>query len=495
MKLKVKNLRWLAGRPVAIFNHSSASKLNLRPDERVSFNNKKVYAVVDLFEGLVSGEEVGLSEELSRLINKKNGELVDIRLSSPHNAALIINKKISGNDLSEEEIDLLISEIVKNNLTESEIAYFLSAEKFVGMSINEIVYLTRSMIKKGKILSFNKKIVADKHCIGGIAGNRTTPIVVAICAAAGLTIPKTSSKAITSASGTADVIETISRIEFSAQEIKKIVEKAGACLAWGGALGLAPADDKIIHIERIINIDVEPQLIASIISKKVAAGSNHALIDIPYGKEAKVKNIKQAKLLRDKFERIASEFNLKLKVLFTRGEDPIGRGIGPVLEMQDVLSVLKNENNAPQDLREKAIFLSSELLSSCGYKDSIKLVKEILCSGEAYNKFKEIINIQNGNEKDSHDFEYRISKLQVSKIKKDIFCEKSGIVVNLDNKEINNLARILGCPDSKSSGIYLHRGRGKINKGDLTMTLYSDSNSRLNDALEKIKNNSPFKIS
>jgi thymidine phosphorylase len=105
------------------------------------------------------------------------------------------------------------------------------------MSIKEIIYMIRSMVQTGSKLKFSGKKVADKHCIGGIAGNRTTPIVVAICACAGLTIPKTSSRAITSASGTADVIETISNVELSLDKIKDVVKKTGACLAWGGSLG------------------------------------------------------------------------------------------------------------------------------------------------------------------------------------------------------------------------------------------------------------------
>lgn len=494
MNLKIKKFDWLAGRPVAILNYNTAKKLNVRPDERISFNGKKIYAVVDIFDGLVSDNEVGLSLELSNWINKKSGEEVEVHTASLHNAALIINKKISGHELNKEEINILISEIVQNNLTESEIAYLLSAEKFVGMSTNEIINLTKAMVSNGERIIFNKKIIADKHCIGGIAGNRTTPIVVAICSAVGLTIPKTSSKAITSASGTADVIETISKVDFSAEELKKIVKKAGACLVWGGGLGLAPSDDKIIHIERIINIDVEPQLLASIMSKKVSAGSNHVLIDIPYGKEAKVKSLKEAKILGSKFLKIANAFKMKIKLVFTNGEDPIGRGVGPVLEMLDVISVLKNELNAPIDLRDKSIYLASELLSLCGYKNSKKIAEEILKSGKAYKKFRQIINTQNSQEPDSSDFDDRILKLKTSDYKKEILAEKSGKIINIDNKQINNIARVLGCPESKSSGIFLNKQRGLVKNKEVIMTLYSESESRIKDALSLIESDHPFRI-
>jgi AMP phosphorylase len=494
MRLKIKNLDWLAGRPVIILNNYTAKKLNVRPDERVSLNGRKIYAVVDIFNKIVLNDEIGISEELSVLLHKKNKDLIEVYPASLHKAGLLISNKLEGKELSKEEIKEIISEIVQNNLTESEIAYFLSAEKLIGMSFNEIIFLIQAMVDSGKKLDFGKKIVADKHCIGGIAGNRTTPIVVSICAAAGLFIPKTSSRAITSASGTADVIETIARVEFSAEELKKLAEKTGACLVWGGSLGLAPSDDKIIHVERIINIDVESQLLASIMSKKISVGSNHILIDIPYGKETKVKSISEAKKLGEKFKKISQYFNLKLKVVYTNGEDPIGNGFGPVLEMFDVLSVLKNKPNCSKGLREKALFLASELLGLCGHKDALKRAEEILSSGKAYQKFKEIINTQNGKTKDSADFEKRVSELKLARIKKDVFASRSGKIINLDNKEVNTIARILGCPENKSAGLYIYRNSGLVSKGERILTLYTESETKLREALDMIKNKSPIEV-
>jgi len=494
MYLKIKNLDWLAGRPVVILNSHSAKKLNVRADERVSLNGKKIYAVVDIFNSLVKDDEIGLTEELSSVLNKKNGDQIDVSPASLHRAGIAISQKLSGKELSKQDIDEIVSEIVKNNLTESEIAYFLSAEKLIGMSTKEIIYLIESMVKSGQKLNFGNKIIADKHCIGGIAGNRTTPIVVSICAAAGLTIPKTSSRAITSASGTADVVETIARVEFSANELKRLVKKVGACLVWGGSLGLAPSDDKIIHVERIINIDVEPQLLASIMSKKISVGSNHILIDIPYGSETKIKTIHHAKKLGKKFEKIAKYFKLKLKIVYTNGEDPIGNGFGPVLEIFDVLSVLKNKPNCSKELREKSLFLASQLLELCGHKNSRKEVEDILSSGKALKKFKEIINTQNGHTKNSEDFEKRVSELKLAHFKKEIFSLKSGKIVNLDNKEVNIIARILGCPENKSAGIYIYRNSGVITKGEKLMVLYSESQAKLNEAIGLIKEKNPIEI-
>ncbi len=489
MKLKIKNFNWLAGRPVVIINDNAAKKLNVFVDDRVAISNsKKVYAVVDIFPKLVKDNEIGLSQELSKILKLKNKSIVEVSSSELSDASFLIKKKLNGEKLNKKELTYLISEIVHNNLTEAEIAFFTAAEKLNGMNDDEVTNLTRAMAKTGAKLKFKGKYIADKHCIGGIAGNRTTPIVVAICAVAGLTLPKTSSRAITSASGTADVIETISNVEISLKEIVQIVKKTGACLAWGGSLGLAPSDDKIIQVERLLNLDIEPQLIASILSKKIAAGSKYILIDIPYGKSSKVETLPKAKKLGTKFKKIGTKFNLKIKVVYTKGSEPIGNGFGPVLEMLDVLSVLKNSQELPKDLKEKSIFLSAELMQLCGIKNAKIKAREILESGKAYEKFKEIINAQNK----SKDFDKKVKKLSLAKIKKIIRSKSNGRITQIDNNKINSLCRILGTPETISSGVYLHKHVGKVKKSEPIITLYTESKSKMKDALKFIKENKPI---
>ena len=291
--------------------------------------------------------------------------------------------------------DRIISDIVTNSLSEAEIALFVSAMYKEGMNMKETIYLIKAILKSGKSLKLklkNKKI-ADKHSIGGIPGNRTTPLIVSICAASGLVIPKSSSRAITTAAGTADVVETIAKVEFSMKELEKIVKKVGACLIWGGSLEIVPADEKIISIEKMLNIDPEAQLLASIMSKKLALGAKYILIDIPYGKTAKVTK-KKALDLKKKFEYLGKHFKKKLKVVLTKGGQPIGNGIGPVLEMKDILKILKHSEDRPLDLENKSVFLAGCLLEMTGKADKgkgIVLAKQILGSGKAFEKFKEII--------------------------------------------------------------------------------------------------------
>jgi AMP phosphorylase len=491
MKLKVKNLNWLAGRPVAILNDKTAKKMNIFVDDRISIlSKKKVYAVVDIFSRIIGKKEIGLSSELSKVLKVKNRTWVDIGASNLSDATYIIKKKIEGKELSEEEVFFLISEISKNNSTEAEIAYFTVAEKLNGMSTKEIISLVKAMVKTGERLKFKNKYVADKHCIGGISGNRTTPLVISICASAGLTLPKTSSRAITSAAGTADVIDTIANIDLSTKEMKEVIKKEGACLAWGGSLGLAPSDDKIIRVERLLNLDVEPQLLASILSKKISAGSKYILIDIPYGKNSKVESIKKAKKLGEKFKEIGKHFKLKLKILYTNGKEPIGNGFGPVLEMRDVLAVLQNSPEAPADLKEKSIYLSTELMKLCGIKDAKKKAEEILSSGKAFQKFKGIINAQNGKD----NFEKKIKSLKLGRYRKIIKSKRTGKIVEISNQDVNSLCRVLGTPDEISAGAYLHKHVGKISRGEPIITLYSENRRKLRDAIKFYKEFKPIKI-
>ncbi len=491
MKLRIKNLNWLAGSPTVILNDATAKKMNVFQNDRVCLKGpKKAYAIVDIFPRLVKKNEIGLSREITKVLKLESNSKIEVSTSEISNANYLINKKINGEELNKKELEFIITEIVDNNITNAEIAYFTAAEKLRGMSTKEIVNLTKAMIKTGTKLDFDGKKVADKHSIGGIPGNRTTPIVVSICAVAGLLLPKTSSRAITSAAGTADVMETITEVELSIKEIKEVVKKTGACLVWGGSLGLAPSDDKIIKVERLLNLDIESQLIASIISKKVSAGSKYILIDIPYGKEAKVASLNDAKELGKKFNEIGKYFNLKLSIIYTKGFGPIGNGIGPILEMKDVLAVLKNSPGSPKDLRDKSLHLSTELLKLCGIRKPNEKAKEILYSGKAFEKFKQIVLAQSHKK----DFERLEDSLRLGKFKKIYYAKMSGEIKSVRNNRINSLCRILGTPETFSAGIYIHKKQGKTKRGEPLFTMYSESKSKLKEAQRFIRRFPPFRI-
>jgi len=488
MELKIKLLKWSAGLPIATLNYKTAEKIGLHPQDTISLKTlskkpKETSAVVDVIRGFVNQDEIAISSELKKQLNLRLGAKVEINILTPTGSIEFIKKKMKNKPLSEEEINTIIRDVVNNSLSDMELALFISAVYKYGMNMKETIFLIKAIQKSGTQMNFRQKLIADKHSIGGVPGNRTTPIVVAICAAAGLIVPKNSSRAITSAAGTADVIETIARVEFTAKEIKKIVRKTGACLIWGGALGLVPADSRIIRVERSLKIDPEAMLVASIMSKKLAAGSNYILIDIPYGEGAKVDETR-ARKLKKKFEYLGKYFHKKIECILTDGSQPIGCGIGPVCELEDVINVLDPKKVGPEDLEKKSLILAGKLLEMTGKakeKQGIKIAKEILYSGIAFEKFKEIIKAQEGD----------LKRIKIAKFKHNIFSKKSGKIKFIDNKKINSLARAVGCPVDKRAGLRLCWKRGdSVKKGDMLLTLYAESTQRIASAMryyEKFK--------
>jgi thymidine phosphorylase len=495
MLAKVKSLNIIAGRPVAFLPIEIAKWLNVAVGDRIAIKKygqaNEIAAIVDITK-TEERDCVYLSNEVFSILKLAEGDVVEINPAQKPLSIFHIKEKLDGKKLSYEKIYEIISKIVKNELSEAEIAYFVSACYTRGMSMDEIFNLTKAMIEVGKRISFDTKYVLDKHCIGGIPGNRVTPLITSIVAAAikefklDAVMPKTSSRAITSAAGTADVIELIARVEFDVDEIKAIVKKAYGCLVWGGGLGISPADDKIIHVERFLNLDPENQLIASIMSKKIAVGSNTILIDIPYGKGAKAESLEKARKLKTMFETIAKRFKVKLKAVLTDGKQPIGNGIGPMLELIDSIAVLKNKPNKPLDLYNKSVFLAKQLLAMVN-KKAAQSVEHLLKSGKAYEAFERIIKAQGG--------EVNEKKLMTSGIYEEIKSEKDGKIVEIDNKKINFVARVAGCPVDKLAGIYLMKHLGdKVEKAEPYAILYAETKEKLQHALKVFKSIAPITI-
>lgn len=488
MKFKIKSFKIGAGKPIIFLHKEDAEKMNIHMADRVAVmsGTKKIIGVVDIVGNYFDPGEIGVSGEIIKKLSLKSGDYVEIGLLPFSNSGKLIQKKLSCVPYSRKELFNVILDINNNVLSEAEVAYFVSGIYHCGMSLNETIFLTEAIYKTGKVLSWKSKKVVDKHSIGGVPGNRTTPIVVSICASAGIIMPKTSSRAITSAAGTADVVESIANVDFSLRKLKSIVNKTNACLAWGGSLGIAPADDKLIQVEKILHLDPKPQLIASILAKKLAVGSKYVLIDIPHGAGAKV-SYSQALSLRRDFLKIGRHFGLKIKVILTSGSQPIGNGIGPLLEIKDVIRVLQR-NNPPKDLESKAVKMAGEILEMVGKAkkgQGAKLALEILDSGKAFKKFEQIIKEQGG----------RLDKLKKARNVHVIKSPKSGEVTAIDNKDINRMARLTGSPIDKAAGLYIFKHKGdKISKGEPLIEIHSESKHKINQALSFFKTIKPIAI-
>lgn len=406
-----------------------------------------------------------------------------------------IRKKLVGKRLTYKEIYAIMDEIARDRLGEVLTTYFVASGYSKGFSIDEIYYLTRAMVETGERLEF-KGIVADKHSIGGSPGTRTTMIVVPIIAAAGFLIPKSSSRAITTPAGTADAMETLAGVTFTKNEIYRIVERTNGCIVWGGSFKIAPADDDIIRIEKPLLFESFDKILVSIMAKKIAFGSNHVVIDLPYGSTMKVRRREDALVLKRKFEYIAARFNMKIKVVVHRIDEPAGRGIGPLLEAREALRVLEQHSNRPLDLEKKAVELTAYLLEIClkdsspqaqkhiseKYVDAKSWAEDILISGKALTKMKEIIGAQNGDPAVTSD------SLKLDVCQKEIkYAENNGEIIKINNKNLTVIAKLLGAPQNKKAGIYLHKLIGeRVEKNDVLFTFYSNSEYLIKEACDSL---------
>lgn len=486
MNLRAKNLGLSSGGPlIIVINIIDAKSSGLNALDRVKIIHKKkeVIAVVNIaINHNVDIGEIGFFDEVIEKIKIKEGSFVDVEYENKPISLNYIKEKLNGRRLNEKQIREIIDDIVKNRISDVEASYFIAGIYIHGLDEDEILSMIKAIVSEGKPINFGKKIVLDKHSSGGTAGNRTTMIIVPIIAAAGVCIPKTSSRAITSPSGTSDSMEVLANVSFSADKIKEIVNKTNGCMVWGGTLDLASADDKLIKIEKTLGLDPEGSLLSSVLSKKKAVGATHVLIDIPYGEGAKINSKIKARRLKKKFVRLGKKLGIKINVILTDGSEPIGNGIGPGLEARDVLKVLRNEDDAPKDLKEKAVMMAGIMLKMVGCGDE-KDALEILESGKAYKKMKEIIKAQDGNEN------IKPNDIKLGKYSYVFKSRKKGIINKIDNMMINKIARFSGAPGDKSAGVYLYAHKGDyVNKGDKLFVVYSNDSNKLKYSLKLLKN-------
>jgi thymidine phosphorylase len=428
-----------------------------------------------LFQGAeewLERDEIGLSDAAWALLEGREGEPVSISHVQPLHSMQWIRGRIFGQSISASAFDEIIRDVVAGRYSDVQLSAFLTAGSSLPFSDNETVALTKAMVDAGEQLRWDREIIVDKHSVGGLPGNRTSPIVVAIVAASGLTIPKTSSRAITSPAGTADAMETVTKIDLGPTLMRKVVEQEGGCLAWGGALNLSPADDIFIGVERQLDVDPEGQLIASVLSKKIAAGATHVVLDVPVGATAKVRSQQSAERLIARLGLIGARFGLNIRCLSSDGRQPVGRSVGPALEMMDVLSVLRCEEDAPADLRERSLRLAAAVISIGRNFDAVeayKVARRMLESGVAYSKFERICLAQGGFRQPS-----------VARLQRTIAAKTTGRVRSLDNRAIAQLAKLAGAPDVPSAGLRLHVRLGdEVQRGQPLITLYAETEAEL----------------
>ena len=438
----------------------------------VRANGRRILASLNVVDDgcIVAADELGLSEDAFALLGVADGHPASISQAEPPASIPALHRKIAGERLTREDFRGIVRDIAEHRYSKIKLTAFVVACNQGELDREEVYFLSDAMAMVGRRLDWHEHPVVDKHCIGGIPGNRTSMLVVPIAAAHGMLCPKTSSRAITSPAGTADTMEVLANVEIPFARLEEIVREHRGCLAWGGTSDLSPADDVLISVERPLSIDSPGQMVASILSKKVAAGSTHLLLDIPVGPTAKVRSMLEAQRLRKLFEFVSGRMGLAIDVLISDGRQPVGNGIGPVLEARDVLQVLQNDPAAPQDLRQKSLRLAGRMLEfdpDVRGGDGYAIARDILDSGRALAKMHAIMQAQG-----LRSFDWRQPPL--APLSFEVCAPQDGVVTGIDNLQLARIARLAGAPKVQGAGVdLLHKLGAGVSQGQPLYRVYA----------------------
>ena len=489
---RVTSIDLETGEYTVIMNRTDASVLGLRSLDRVKVSTERdsMTAIVELTDSVVADGHVGVLKKGREKLRTSQDDIVRIVPVARPRSIEIIKKRLNGEELSSEEIETLTDEITNHRLSDVELSAFVCSTYMKPLVNREIKDLTLAMVRSGEMIDIDVEPVFDFHSIGGVPGNKVTLLVVPIVAAAGLHIPKTCSRAISSAGGTADILETIANVTLPGWKIKEITETIGGTIAWGGGVNIAPADDIIIRAEYPLSIDPYSQVIASVLAKKKAVGADHLLMDIPVGPHTKVETMDLARKYARDFMDIGEKIGINVQCAITYGGQPVGRNIGPALEVKEALMVLENEPPSSSTL-EKATSLAGIILEMGGLSgDGRKEAMRILRSGEALAKFHEIIEAQGSEFKNITSDQVPIGDQMAT-----VESTNSGYVSTINNKDLVRIARAAGCPHDKFGGIILEKKIGhQVEKGEVLFKIYSSNEQRLKMAVQTAKKLDPFNI-
>ncbi|PIU21255.1 MAG: AMP phosphorylase [Candidatus Diapherotrites archaeon CG08_land_8_20_14_0_20_34_12] len=476
-QLKTKQVALDAGKYIAILNEVDGKELGVHPLERIELYNPKtkrsIVTVVDITKNMVQPGEIGVFESIVQAIGIDDSNILDVKVVPAPRSLEYIRKKMENKHLTKEELFEIVQDLDMNRISEIEASAFVSAIFINGYSLDETIFMTQALVENGNRLKINAMPVVDKHSIGGLNG-RATMIIVPIVAAAGLYCPKTSSRSITSAAGTADSMEVLANVSLPFEKIKEITEKIGAVIVWGGSLDLAPVDDKIIKIEHPLSLDPPGQIVASVLAKKESVGAHYVVIDIPVGPAMKVKDIVSAEKLANMFIEVGKRIGLKVESVLTDGAQPSGRAFGPALEAKYAMEVL--EGKVYDELAQKSCELAGvifELVGRAKLGAGTDMAKEILRSGAALKKMKEIINAQGPKAISSEEVKLCDKFIEIKSV-------KEGEISSFDIKELIKIARTAGAPADQQAGVLLNIWLGEKVKPDTVLyTIYGNNDQKL----------------
>ena len=474
------------GLAVVVLNSHDAKELGIRPLDRVNISgdSNDITAIADISATCCDINQIGVYTRVQKVLDVKDNDTVQVRPGARPKSLEHIRHKLNGHRLDKNQIQEIIYDVVHYNLTDIELSAFITSLHTYGLSMEEVEWLTRSMVETGEKLNLGVKKIYDKHSVGGGVGDKTSLVLVPLIAACGLTIPKTSSRAITSCAGTADRMEVLTNVHLDIEEIERVVKKTNGCLVWGGALRLSPADDIFIRVEYPLSID--PLLLPSVTSKKMAIGATNVVIDIPMGAGTKITSISEAHSLAREFIELGRRMDIKFVSTISSASQPFGYAIGPALEAKEALETLMGQG--PPDVISKVINISSVLLKEANIENPLAVAEETLKSKKALNKMRQIIEEQGGDPKIMPD------DIPKAKNEVTIYSEHDGRVYWISNRRLVKIARFAGAPNSKTAGVLTSvKLNSKVKKGDKLFTIYSDSTFKLAEA-EKVVATEPIGV-
>ncbi len=487
MKLTAYKSDVSVSEPVAAISRDDSLEMGVGPTDRIriSLYGSAVSSVV-ISDAAVPEGKIYLTASIMAKCGAEEGDVVEVSYCPLPESIRSVRKKIHGRRLVKEEIESIVMDIMDGGLSEREILAFVAAFNINNADLTEIGYLTRAMAATGKTVDLGVRPVFDFHSLGGVPGNKITPIVVSIVASQGLTIPKLSSRAISSACGTSDFVDTFCDVEMDTEALVAAVKKNNGVFACGNE-DYAPVGSKIIKAEKPMGIDPRPMMLASIMSKKVAVGTTHLLMDLPMGEGSKVPDMEAAKDFADDMSALGALLGVHVECAVSRADQPIGRAIGPILEARECIDTL--EGKGDPTVADKACMMAGIILEMAGERDGYARAREIMDSGQALSKFRQIVAAQNG------DPDVESSDLIPGRFVKEIHARYSGYVQYIDNRSIVAAAKAAGAPSDVGAGVLLaHKMGDKVSKGDVLFSIYAESEAKLNRAVESARSRRPMKV-
>ena len=488
MKLRVRAAAIETYEPIVLLNAEDALQMGVGTTDRVRIEGRKpAVCIVTTTDFPDLKGRIAMPHNLLGKCSVADGEEVEVAFSPMPGSIRSIRKKINGGRLDAEEIESIVWDIYHGNLSEKEILAFVSAFNVNNSDIAEIAFLTRSMAATGQTVDLVTRPVFDFHSLGGVPGNKITPIVVSIVASQGLVIPKMSSRAISSACGTADFVDTFCDVEMDAGSLVKAIGRTCGVFACGNE-DYAPVGSKIINAERPLSIDPRPMMMASIMSKKVAVGTTHLLVDIPLGRTTKTPDMASARDFARDIRELGSILGIHVECAITRADQPLGRAIGPILEARECIEVLEGKECDPAVV-DKACSVAGIILEMAGEPDGKVRAMEILRSGQAHEKFLQIVKVQGG------DTDLRSEDLRPGRFTRDIHAKRNGYVGFIDNHSIVAVAKAAGAPADEESGLEMFYKVGDmVHEGDTLFRIYAENQSKLDRAVETARSRRPMAV-